>query len=120
MPYKTKEATNANQRKWYAKNKVLATVRVRECEAKRNQERRAALHALKRQPCTDCGECYPYYVMQFDHVRGEKLFPVGLVTAQPGKFAWQTILDEIAKCDLVCANCHAIRTHARTLLGPID
>lgn len=61
-------------------------------------------------PCTDCAVSYPYYVMQFDH-RGEeaKSFNVSQVpTIAKAK-------KEISKCDLVCANCHFIRTHNRRL-----
>lgn len=56
----------------------------------------------------DCGISYPYYVMQFDH-RENKKFTLGKVLHHK----LEKVLDEIAKCDLVCANCHAIRTHER-------
>lgn len=57
--------------------------------------------------CADCGEKYPPCVFHFDHVpgRGPKLFNVG-----NGDYAIETVKAEIAKCDIVCANCHAIRT----------
>jgi hypothetical protein len=48
--------------------------------------------------------------MQFDHVRGEKLFNVSYFRS---KAKIDFLLAEIAKCDVVCANCHAIRTHER-------
>ncbi len=53
--------------------------------------------------------------MDFDHVRGEKLF--GIVEARGSAIAWQTVLNEIAKCDLVCANCHRMRTYIRRATG---
>ena len=68
------------------------------------------VYAIKDVPCTDCGIKYPPYVMQFDHVpgRGEKLFNIGAV----GRGKSRKILDEeIAKCEVVCANCHMERTH---------
>lgn len=57
--------------------------------------------------CHDCGKTYPPCVFHFDHVpgRGPKLFNVG-----NGDYAIETVKAEIAKCDIVCANCHAIRT----------
>jgi hypothetical protein len=60
-------------------------------------------------PCTDCRESYPYYVMQFDHIpgRGEKKFEVAVPTTRSRK----SIDAEIAKCEIVCANCHMERTH---------
>lgn len=63
---------------------------------------------LKNKPCMDCGGRFPVCVMDFDHVRGKKKF---YVTTSLRK--WKTILKEAKKCDLVCANCHRIRTNKR-------
>jgi hypothetical protein len=64
-------------------------------------------------PCTDCGDSYPHYVMQFDHVRGEKLGDVS--TMVTSGCSLKRIQTEIAKCELVCANCHAKRTYQRRI-----
>ena len=77
-------------------------------------ERRAArarvwVYALKDKPCVDCGGKFPPECMDFDHVRGEKLFSV-MMRLTASKVRLET---EIAKCDLVCANCHRIRTKKR-------
>ncbi len=64
----------------------------------------------KEVPCRDCGVSYPYYVMDLDHVRGDKLFPLSYRGAGE-----QRLLAEIAKCDVVCANCHRARTYQRDL-----
>lgn len=63
----------------------------------------------KSVPCMDCGEQYPYYVMEFDHLEA-KDFHVSDV-----RFRGSTkkLLDEMAKCDVVCRNCHAERTATR-------
>jgi len=46
--------------------------------------------------------------MHWDHRPGtDKL---GDVSNLLGRLCKQRVLDEIAKCDLVCANCHAVRT----------
>jgi hypothetical protein len=50
--------------------------------------------------------------MDFDHVRGKKLFCVGSLVVQQGVGRRQA-LEEIAKCDVVCANCHRLRTSYR-------
>lgn len=69
---------------------------------------------LKKNPCMDCQLNWPYYVMQFDHRPGEhKLFNIH--TYRSNRRSDKVLLAEIAKCDLVCANCHAIRTHERWL-----
>ena len=61
----------------------------------------------------DCGQRYPSYVMQFDHVRGVKLFDVGAFAATNRPLTH--LHREIAKCEVVCANCHAERTHRRRI-----
>ena len=67
---------------------------------------------VREQPCTDCGVLYPPEVMEFDHVpgRGKKLYNIGQFKYEP---MTQKIKDELAKCDVVCANCHRMRTHSR-------
>ena len=70
------------------------------------------LIAQKSKPCADCDNRYPFYCMDFDHVRGVKEF--GIADSQ---WSWKSIAQlevEIAKCELVCANCHRIRTYERT------
>jgi hypothetical protein len=59
-------------------------------------------------PCADCGETDPV-ILEFDHL-GNKSFDIG--QALPYR-NWQSILDEIAKCEVVCANCHRRRTARR-------
>jgi predicted HNH restriction endonuclease len=51
--------------------------------------------------------------MDFDHRPGEtKAFEISQML---GKVSMETLEAEIAKCDIVCANCHRIRTHRRKL-----
>lgn len=61
-------------------------------------------------PCMDCKKQYPYYVMDFDHVRGVKQKNVSELISTLSK---KKIDLEIAKCEIVCSNCHRIRTHLR-------
>lgn len=65
----------------------------------------------KNKPCADCAVSYNFYVMQFDHVNGDKEFNL----AHAHKKGWSDarVLSEIAKCEVVCANCHAERTYKR-------
>ena len=59
-------------------------------------------------PCADCGETDPL-VLEFDHV-GEKDFNIAAGFLH---YRWQRVLDEIARCEVVCANCHRRRTARR-------
>jgi hypothetical protein len=63
-------------------------------------------------PCVDCGINYPYYVMDFDHVRGQKHANVMELVSTLSK---KRIDLEIAKCEIVCSNCHRIRTYMRRI-----
>jgi hypothetical protein len=63
-------------------------------------------------PCMDCKINYPYYVMDFDHVRGRKHKNVMELIPTLSK---KKIDEEIAKCEIVCSNCHRIRTHQRKM-----
>jgi hypothetical protein len=47
--------------------------------------------------------------MQFDHVRGEKEFGIAKALAKCGQITLEELRAEIAKCDVVCSNCHALR-----------
>lgn len=76
----------------------------------RYERQTAVLRSLKDGPCVDCGIRYPYYVMQFDHVKGVKKFDIGRGGVNR---RLEVLMEEIAKCELVCANCHAVRTHLR-------
>lgn len=62
-------------------------------------------------PCTDCNTVYHFSAMQWDHVRGEKEFNVSEMPRLG--CSREKILAEVEKCDLVCANCHAVRTYNR-------
>ncbi|SRR5712692_10222586 len=70
--------------------------------------RRVVLEA-KKNPCTDCGGIFHFSIMDFDHVQGPKRFNI----SDAGARSVEMILAEIAKCELVCANCHRFRTWKR-------
>lgn len=75
------------------------------------QKQTAFVDALKGKPCADCGGVFPPYVMDFDHLDATtKLFSVSNMRYRGGR---KRLLEEIAKCDLVCANCHRVRTYLR-------
>lgn len=80
--------------------------------AKKHRERlRDLVRSVKEsKPCADCGRRYPHYVMDFDHRDPTtKKFNIGHLSRDVA--GEKAILDEIAKCDLVCSNCHRERTH---------
>jgi hypothetical protein len=93
----------------YAANKRRYIERAQERKRELALERTLYLIAFFRShPCVDCGEADPV-VLEFDH-RRDKLFSIGMELSQR---KWQSILAEIEKCDVVCANCHRRRTALR-------
>jgi hypothetical protein len=86
--------------------------RRRELRAARKPEFLAWYLSLKEQrPCADCGVCFPAAAMQWDHLPGTQ--KVADVSNLVRRLCKSRVLEEIAKCELVCANCHAVRTVSR-------
>jgi hypothetical protein len=74
----------------------------------------ARVDAIKlAQGCADCGYRTHPAALEFDHLEpGEKRFGI----ARMAWYTWSDVVAEMAKCEIVCANCHAIRTANRRLL----
>jgi hypothetical protein len=51
--------------------------------------------------------------MDLDHVRGTKEFKVSEAVQAAYAYPIKRVFDEIAKCEVVCANCHRVRTQDR-------
>jgi hypothetical protein len=85
----------------------------RQAQNKRRQsEFRAWYTALKSgKPCADCGLEFHPAAMQWDHLPGRKKEAALGTLVRLG--SRERVLQEIAKCELVCANCHAIRSFIR-------
>lgn len=81
----------------------------REYDRKRSEKRRQLVRKFKDVPCTDCGVKYHYSAMQFDHLKDKKF----AVAVGKDHRAINKLLEEIRKCEVVCANCHAIRSWER-------
>lgn len=63
--------------------------------------------------CVDCHNDNPI-VIEFDHIRTGKVCSVSAMISRG--FSWENIQKEIEKCEPVCSNCHAIRTHERRVV----
>lgn len=98
------------QQRWYERNKQKKIALVTETQRRKQR----ILDELKSVPCADCDKTYPPYVMDFDHRPGEvKCFHV----ARGSRLPMSMVLLEVQKCDVVCSNCHRIRTFNRRPLG---
>ena len=85
---------------------------VAQAAAHKDELRRARtallLEYFATHPCVDCGES-DALVLEFDHLR-DKSFEIAAALVDR---SWERILEEIAKCEVVCANCHRRRTVRR-------
>lgn len=69
---------------------------------------RVFIDGYKNKPCVDCDMTFNYICMDFDHINPHnKLGSIASIVLRSQKY----IFNEIQKCELVCANCHRIRTH---------
>ena len=105
-PIKCRERT----KKWRADHPHQNRIIRRNAEKRQYRDRLGLIQSLKSIPCCDCGIQYPHYVMEFDHVRGKKVDTMARVMS---KSSIIKLLDEVDKCDVVCANCHRIRGWVR-------
>lgn len=79
---------------------------------RRRLERQDVNNVIKvRNGCTDCGWAGWPRGLDWDHVRGQKIAGVAGLIAN-GR-PWVEVLAEMAKCEVVCANCHRLRTLKR-------
>lgn len=82
-------------------------------------ERRDFINSLKtNRACVDCGIVYKPWQMDFDHLDSQNKI-AGLAQMRSSRYSKEAILEEISKCELVCANCHRDRTYKRNLDGSL-
>ncbi len=73
------------------------------------------LAEIKQRPCQDCGRRFEACVKDFDHRDPEtKRYTISRMIGRAGT---ARIMAEVAKCDIVCANCHRDRTYRRREAG---
>lgn len=98
------------QKRYVARNKEKVAKNL----AKYYQRKRRFIAELKKRPCVDCYGWFHPVQMDFDH-RPNEIKKFSISTSYSLKF--QELYKEIQKCDLVCANCHRLRTYRRNQHG---
>ncbi len=102
-------------REWYQTHKEVTKARARAWDKKRLESVRKLIDSLKSQtPCADCKGVFPPICMDFDHISDNKVDSVSSMHTRR-KLSLEKVMAEIEKCELVCSNCHRIRTLARRL-----
>lgn len=95
-------------RRWYKKNSSVHLQNVRIWKKKNRTDVLAKVCAyLRVHPCVDCAE-RDIVVLEFDHVRGEKVKAICTLIGNNAK--WPAVKREMAKCVVRCANCHRRKT----------
>jgi len=89
----------AKKHQWYLDNKERSFERNRQVLLA-NQERINKVKVARG--CDRCGYNKCPVALDFHHINGDKRFGV----AHCGARKWETVEDEIAKCELLCSNCH--------------
>jgi hypothetical protein len=106
-----KECNSERSKIIYQNNKEYYSIKAKKQDIKYREEVRALLIKYKNVPCADCGNKYPIECMDFDHLpEFNKSF-----TISHSRKSIKLIEEEIKKCEVVCSNCHRIRTSKRRL-----
>jgi len=108
MPHKYKKDLRKWRKKWWSN---LSPERKREKQDKANERARKIKIFLAeykiKMGCKDCGYKKHHSALEFDHIKGKKQINIAFAKSigQAKK--------EIEKCEIVCSNCHRIRTYNR-------
>jgi len=96
----------ASKRNYYANKAVY----FKKSKVRKKKIYTEVILPFKKKRCVDCKKKFPPICMDFDHVRGKKLFSI---SSHYDKVPMKALLKEIKKCEITCANCHRIRTDKR-------
>lgn len=102
MPYKQYSDEVAAKRRYYMRSKQAIVDRTRQ---KRAEIRKWLIDYKTERGCKECGNKHPA-VLDFHHTGGRK--ERGLTECANSQFSQQRLEEEIAKCIILCSNCHRI------------
>lgn len=108
--YVCKTCMRAYCKSHYSKYRDKAIARAGKNRPNYTTPRYEYIKNLKNVPCADCGGVFHYCAMDFDHLDGETK-DRNISTMR--NLSWNRIKLEISKCEVVCSNCHRIRTYNR-------
>lgn len=108
----TKEYQAEASRRSYLKRKEQVKARAKEWNSRQRLVLREIINLHKQRGCTDCGGHFHTEAMEFDHIGVDKTFEISTAVSQ-GRVSVATLEAELEKCEVVCANCHRVRTYER-------
>jgi len=99
-----KECSKEIRNNYYHKNKKKEKIAAKQ---RIIDNRKKLIKFFEGKKCVDCGEDN-LICLEFDHIKGKKRADVARLLG--GGWSFKSILKEIEKCEIVCANCHMKRT----------
>lgn len=111
MAYKNKD----DAKRWYQENRDQEIERAKARNAEYKKRNREYVIQIKSQgACADCGlRPEVLEVLEFDHTGNDKEHDVARLVHRGSSL--KQLQKEIEKCELVCANCHRVRTVRRRM-----
>jgi len=96
----------------YRRNLIANRETRNQTRKRRELPKKLFIETLKESaPCADCKQFFPAVCMDFDHLPGtHKIATIARMIGH-GNYSIEELKSEVEKCQLVCANCHRIRTH---------
>lgn len=111
MPYADKKKQSEYHKQWYERHKDQYKSSVRERNKNYKHRNREFVRRVKQLfACADCNMRFHYSQMDFDHIDGKE---ENISRMMNQSYSLEKIKKEIRKCELVCSNCHRLRTWSR-------
>lgn len=114
MPYADTERQKAYCKRHYEGNKALYKARAKAHTIKTRAAIKAYMRKLKSVPCGVCKKTYHFACMDFAH-KDRYLKAINIGDAAALGWSLKKIIIEVAKCDVLCANCHRIKTYQENI-----
>jgi len=100
------------QRRYYRENYAYSRKYQKARNAEQREERLiACFEYLVGAQCVDCGYAEDIRALEFDHIPGRGIKRATIAGRLFSSREW--LEEELDKCEVVCSNCHAIRTAER-------
>jgi hypothetical protein len=105
-----RSANNKKQKNYYSTKTGKASIK--KSNRVQKEKLKKWISDQRKLPCADCGLTFPPEAMDFDHLNASgKILSISTMVKK--HFSKSRIIAEIAKCEVVCANCHRVRTAKR-------
>lgn len=105
MAYKDPEEMRQYKAAWYKKNKDQHCDNVRRRVKEYQQEIRKYIEGIRSKGCSRCPESDPCCIDFHHRDPAEKEMSIAVIVRR--SWSYKRLDAEIAKCDLLCRNCHA-------------